>query len=72
MGGPWQRVRGRRAQEMTTTPPPSAQGRVQWSDPPKQLHLVIPEWLVVVLPEHAEVGGFHVDIGGLRAESRVR
>lgn len=38
---------------------------MQWPHPPKQLHFVISERFVVLLPKHAEVGGLHVDIGGL-------
>lgn len=38
---------------------------MQRSDPPEQLHFVIPERLVVLLPKHAEVGGLHVDVSGL-------
>lgn len=34
-------------------------------DPPKQLHFIIPERLVILLSKHAEVGGLHVDVGGL-------
>lgn len=61
---------------MTTPSSPAAQGGcgqslaetdngVQWLDPPKQLHFVISERFVVLLPKHAEVGGLHVDVGGL-------
>lgn len=38
---------------------------LRWWDLPKQLHFVIPKWLVVLLPKHAEVGSLHVDVGGL-------
>lgn len=67
---------------MTTPSSPAAQSGcvsldetdngMQWLDPPKQLHFIISERFVVLLRKHAEVGGLHVDVGGLCEVEQVR